>query len=275
MGKGLHIAGALVSLCCMVSCFNEKDASDIVLLVTPSATVVAEGGNIQFGIETWSIHGSLSSIGISSFDEDNGQSVLHTESLFQDRYSGNYIYTAPDTDRDRLPVDITFHVDDAAGYSKETTVRIYVNATDVFLPEYSAISICSPFSGRDDGFNIAEHSTLSSSVASEERIDIYMYADPESGTDTFCPEWRTKTGVKFVRAGSYDYPGATASSLSAFYRSSVKADNVTAISNDDIIIVGRGDVALGVFRVISVYDGPGSAEDRIIVNFKSAVPENQ
>lgn len=275
MGKGLHIAGALVSLCCMVSCFNEKDASDIVLLVTPSATTVAEGGNIQFGIETWSIHGSLSSIGITSFDEENGLTELHSESGLPDRYSGNYIYTAPETDRESLNVDITFHVDDVAGYSKETTVRITVNATDISLPEYSAISIYSPFSGKDDGFNIAEHSTLSSSVASEDRIDIYMYAGPESGTDSFSPEWRTMTDIKFVRANSFDYPGATASSLSAFYRGSVKTDNVAAISNDDIIIVGRGDTALGVFKVIGVFDAAGSADDRMIVHFKSAVQENQ
>lgn len=81
--------------------------------------------------------------------------------------------------------------------------------------------------------------------------------------------------MKFVRANSFDYASATSSSLSSAYSASVTSDTVEDIRLNDVILVGRDSKAVGVFKVIQIFDEEGTLNDRYILNFKSSAVQSE
>ncbi len=260
------------ALFCLVSCMNEDDASDIILFVTPSSDVTATSGDkLMFKIETWTVNGNLKSVEIRSFDSLNGSESLFSVTGLPDRYSETYIYDVPEIDVDETTVTLSFVVTDSEGNVAEKKVKVLISNDTALLKEYSSMTLYSAFSGKEDAFSLTDFKTMKSATADEKTMDIFMYAESESDNDAFNPEWRSKTGMKFVKANDMDYSKITRLALNVFYNNSNKGDNVSGISNDDIIIVGRENTAIGVFKIILVQDAAGASDDRLVFSFKPAL----
>ncbi len=259
---------AFLSLFCATSCFKESDASDIILFVTPSAQEISSGGKIKFEIRTWTIHERLTKIEISSFDSQNGIKTLFCETSLSDRYTGVFEYEAPVIKSDVLDVEMSFVVSDSQNHSSSTKISIKINNKGEPLTEETAITLYSAYSANPNAYSLVAMQPIKAGIAPETEQDIYMYAPEDGESDEFAPEWRSKTGVKFVRANNMNYPSVTKYSLEVFYENSPKADNVSELKSDDIIIVGKESAVLGVFKIISVHDEEGVENDRIILNYK-------
>ncbi len=261
------------ALLCAFSCTNEEDASDIILLVTPSGDLTASAGDkLLFEIQTWTIHERLAGVKVESFDSINGSESLFSETELSERYSGSYIYEVPEFEADQLPITLIFSVSDSEGNTQTKKINLLARNGGAQLKEYSSITLYSAYSGKADAFGLSDFQPVISSTAEEGTLDLYMYVEPElEDKDTFVPEWRSETGVMFARADNMDYSSITKSALNIFYNNSNKTENVAPISDDDIIIIGRENTAIGVVKIILVQDGQGFADDRIVFSFKSAI----
>ncbi len=270
MKKILILAFALL---CAAACMSEDDASDIILFVKPSSEITATSGDkIRFEIETWTIHKSLASVEISSFDPINGSVSLFSTTELSDRYTEPYLYEVPKIDGDRMTIILSFTVRDSEGNKVSKEVSILIRNDETPLKEYTSITMYSAYSGKEDAFSLTEIKTLASSAAEDKELDIFMYADPEAeDKDTFKPEWRSTSGIQFARAKGMDYSSITKAALNVIYNNSVKGENVSMISNDDIIIAGRENTALGVFKILYKLDEAGNADDRLVFSFKPAI----
>ncbi len=262
---------AILAASSVLSCFSERDASDIILFVTPASDTTARSGDrILYEIETWTIHESLASVEIWSFDTENASTLLFSKDDLTDRYEGRFVYEVPEISRDEAKILLEFIVNDSEGHSRTRKIQVTIENDEELLKEMTSITMFSAFSGKADAFSMKDFKTVSSSVAEESALDIYMYAEPEADAEKFRPEWRSRTGLMFARANNMDYSAVTKSALNVIYNNSIKSENVPAITNDDIIIIGRENTALGVFKIILVQDSPGSSEDRMLFSFKPA-----
>ena len=75
-------------------------------------------------------------------------------------------------------------------------------------------------------------------------------------------------GLYFARFNDFDFENANSSSVINAYKNSNKSPKIMNISNEDIILVGRDNEALGVLKVINVYDEIDPMQDRYYFVFK-------
>lgn len=267
------IAALLMTIC---GCVSEKDASEVVVLITPSSYTAYSGDNVNFDINTWTINDYLTRLEITSFDLENGYADLETRELAQKHYTGEFFYNVPEIALDSLSVKVIFEVWDNFGYSRRIEYPLKVFSSENQLEESaSAVMLYNPASGKPDGFCIRTVQPLVTSAAAEADIDICLYQEQES--DVLPQEWRSKTGLKFARMSGINYSTITRGQLRALYASAEKLDMVSDISVGDVILIGRETVEdgqepvsepLGIILVTGVYDEEGSSEDRYMFNIK-------
>ena len=81
-------------------------------------------------------------------------------------------------------------------------------------------------------------------------------------------EWRSMTGLMFARFNDFDFENASFTSVVNAYSTSNKTSKLTNIGNEDIILVGKEYGALGVIKVINVFDEFDNMQDRYYFVFK-------
>ena len=80
-------------------------------------------------------------------------------------------------------------------------------------------------------FSFSSRQSVSSALA-EGDADIRLTGDPLS------PTLESLTGIKFVKAGSFDYSAATADGVREVFRNSLRTEQVTGLAEDDVILAG-------------------------------------
>ena len=108
----LSVIAAIVMM--TAGCVSEKDASDVILFVEPSAYTAVSGDAIYYDITSWTIHESLAEITFTTFDSSRGEQLVHTEQVGTKRYSGSFTYEVPSIDADSLVFDSHHKVHAAA-----------------------------------------------------------------------------------------------------------------------------------------------------------------
>lgn len=261
------VLSALAIATLLFGCVSEKDASDVILLLDQSTYTVTEGDLVRFGIETWTINDRLDRLEISSYDRVNGKSELDTIHLGSVRYVGEYLYRAPETDTDSLVVELTFISYDNTSHSAQVHTYLNVINKDALLAE-SATSVLmySPASGKPDGFSLHALQPVYVSSADDADIDIYVPASAEP--DRLSDEWKSKSGLKFVKMSGVDYSTITRDRLWALYSNAIKSDVVKNIGTGDVIVVGTDYAAAGIILVTGVFDEDGAGNDRYMFNVK-------
>ena len=254
------IAALLMTIC---GCVSEKDASEVVVLITPSSYTAYGGGNVNFDINTWTINDYLTRLEITSFDLENGYADLETRELAQKHYKGEFFY------------------EDNLGYSRriEYPLKVYRkdNSEDALLPEAAtSVSMFNPSSDKADGFCIRTLQTVVTAAAAESDIDIYLYQEQES--DVLPSEWRSRTGLKFARMSGVNYSTITRGQLRTLYESAEKSDLVQNVEEGNVILLGREteaedgqesvSEAVGIILVTGVYDEAGPSNDKYMFNIK-------
>ena len=272
------IAALLMTIC---GCVSEKDAYEVVVLITPSSYTAYSGGNVNFDINTWTINDYLTRLEITSFDLENGYADLETRELAQKHYKGEFFYNVPEIASDSLSVKVIFEVWDNLGYSRriEYPIKVYrTEKPDDELLEEAATSVTmySPASGKPDGFCIRTLQTVITAAAAESDIDIYLYQEQES--DVLPSEWRSRTGLKFARMSGVNYSTITRGQLRTLYESAEKSDLVQNVEDGDVILLGRETEAedgqesvaeaVGIILVTGVYDEAGPSNDKYMFNIK-------
>ena len=250
------------ALAMMPGCMSEKDASDVILLVDPSYVKVAEGDVVRFNIETWTLHDHMASLEISSFDQKTGEAGLESRTLDARKYTGEFLYTVPETGGEISRVEISFEATDNMGNTQSVTVYVDISGDDAAMEEAaSSVMMYSPASGKPDGFSLK---TLQTDV------DIYVREEENpDAPDQMSTSWMSGSGLLFCKMSSgVDYASITPSRLRALYEASTLSKAAVDISQGDVILVGTDTFPLGIILVTGVYDDPGTENDRYIFNIK-------
>lgn len=259
VAKYFRIAVWAASSLILTSC--EKDApdlSDVVVIVTPSADTKIElssGEKVQYSLEISTIHDYVTNLRITSFDRQNGEIVLDDLDCNQKKFRYKFIYTAPQLDSHDSEALLTFTVTDNQGNEATATRTIAIHNKMVSLKEITGIVLYAPGPGLPDALSL-ENVTQTFNLADSptpEIADIFMSLNER--TDELA--WESNTHTKFLRNNTFNYAEASAKSISSVYESSTRQDNMRDIKVNDIIFVGHGTTAEGVFMVANVIQSAG------------------
>lgn len=266
-----NILGAAAALLAvgLASCDNDKpDMSQVAVFVTPSADTsveISSGEKQLYSLDISTINDHVASLKITSFDRYNGETVWVDIPLDKKQLQYKFVYTAPQVEAENTEVTLTFTVTDNRGNEAMVTRRITVLNKIVTLAERTGIVLYSPSTGLADALSLADVTrpfNLADSPTPE-LADIYMVANADFSEIA----WMSNTNAKFLRVNTFNYAEASASSISTVYKSSTHTDVVRNIAVNDIVIVGHGLVADGVFMVTNVIRTPG-LPDCIQLNYK-------
>lgn len=220
------------------------------------------GEKIIFDIEPFANKGFISSINIMTVTSYGVTSLLDTV-IDSEKTKFLFQYNVPQFDGDTTSVKFYFKAFCSTGNYSEMTKTHYV-AGDIYLnaAEYTMFA---SYKNEKNGFSIARNEIVDCETTDSIYIDLYDYS-----TDTtliLSREWRSMTGLMFARFNDFDFENANYSSVINAYSNSNKTSKLLNVSNEDVILVGKEN-ALGVIKVINVFDETDPMQDRYYFVFK-------
>lgn len=259
-----------IAVCC--GCEDDSE-SEIILLLKPDELVktAKAGEKVLYTVEAFSNDGNLRQLKLTTYDSDNGLKTVMDTLLGNSRVRFDYQYTVPQF-ADTTDVKLQFEVFNEFGYSASLIRFVKVMGGEVILRELTGITMYSGTSGRPDAYNIAlEQLQNSHTVEGDSLMDLYAWQDPEGDETVLSREWRSHSGLKFMRFNDFNYSTATQLSVENAYRAGVKLNYIRDLKADDVVLVGNDAQALGIIKIVYVFDDPGMQDDRYIFNLKKIV----
>lgn len=247
---------------------SESGLSQLALFISPGGDakiVLASGEKEKYEVNISTMNDRLKSFVVTSFDRNNGERLLLEKSLDEKKISTSFIYTAPEIPSEEMDVVLTFKVEDNTGLTAIVERKVKIHNNMILLPEKSGIVLYSPYSGKPDALSLEDVSRpfILGDVLDSDKADIIVCCDSNFNDIS----WRSNTGAKFIRSNNFNYAEATALSLSSTYKSSLRSDVVRDLCLNDVIIVGHGEMAEGVFLVTNINRGDEEA-NFMILNYK-------
>lgn len=238
------------------ACTDESSKiSDVVIFVEPkidSVFEISSGEKIRYKLKISTIHESINRFSVKSFDLYNGY-IIHLDSTCvrkQKSFTYDFVYTAPEIDRDELNIEFTFIVEDNKGNIAENKRTLRVKNKLISLMEKSGIVLYSSLSDYPNSLNLNDVSQPFVLKYSPDSLNADIYI--ETAEDFECVNIRSLTKAKFVRNNSFNYSTATAKQIQAVYESSVRSDVILDLCINDIFLVGHDKTAEGVFHVKNI-----------------------
>lgn len=263
-----RISSVLLAVCCalaLTSCNEDiKDSSDIAVFIEPGTStkvVIGSGDKYRYHLDLYTTHGYVKRLLVTSFDQYQGEVTVKDTVWTERTDSYDLIYTAPIADRDSLGVTLTFKAWDDEGSTCEANRTLLIRNRTVLMDEKSGIVMWPAETGRPGALMFHEPTKTYNLIAAGDSAAADMYIDADTDFGNIC--LKTNTGAKFVRNNSFDYAAATAPGLQAVYAGSRPDDMVDNLRINDIILVGHGSQAEGVFRVTNIIR-TGYADERCV-----------
>lgn len=249
----------------LLSC-NGNDESDVIIIaqtVNPKECYNA-GEKIIFKVESFANKGIVSSIDISSVTAYGVMSLLDTI-IDAEKTNFLYQYDVPQFDADTTNVKFYFKsVCSTGNYSEMAKSHLVAGDINLKASEYTMFA---SYKNERNGFSIEQNAIVDCETTDSIYIDIYDYsADPTQ--EILCREWRSMTNLLFARFNDFDFENANYSSVKNAYVNSNKTSKLLNVSNEDIILIGKENDALGVIKVINVFDESDNMQDRYYFVFK-------
>ena len=258
-----------------ISCQTEDDASIVAIFASPSSYDVKSGDKMYIDLDISTLNNTIQKVEVSTFDSQNGIQNLYSDSPAIKRYKTKIVYEAPYIDADSTFVKFSINATDDQNVSSTFSFKIKVfNSIGNILTEHSSISLYSPWSNNKDAFSFRTMQPVFSTE--KENADLYLIASTESESDSMPLKIGTRTNIVYTRFNSFNYASATGGSLKNIFTNSIRSSSIDNIAIDDIILFGREEktdstynlTAMGVFKVMAIYDELGSNMDRMIINIK-------
>jgi hypothetical protein len=252
----------------LYGCERNTESKVVILISTEdSLSNVKSGDKLLFHIQSFANEDVIKNITITSSDPQYGLLTVWDTLLDMEKFDYDYQYIVADYN-DTTTVRLTFKVfaPDNTSSSLHATLRVKKN--DALLSSFDGIMMYAAKSNNRNGFNTTSVQTLYCETTDPSQTDIYDYDDTLSVQGTLSREWRSKTGVLFARFNDFNFAAATKSGVITAFENAAKYTSIKNLTNGDIILIGRGQTALGVIQLIDVYDELDTANDRYVFNFK-------
>ena len=256
------IFGLILSSC------GGDDESDVIINVKTLnyKEYYNAGEKIIFNIESFANEGFVSSINISTLTS-NGFTQLLDTTINADRTNFMFEYQVPQFNNDIENVKFYFRAYCSTGNDSELAMTHHIwGTTPLQASEHSMFAF---YKNEKNAFNIAYNEIIDFETADSTYIDIYDFST--DSTQIFKKEWRSMTGIQFARFNDFDFENANHISVKNAYISANKSTKLTNISNDDIVLIGLENEALGVIKVVNVYDESDNMQDRYYFVFKPVI----
>lgn len=223
----------------------------------------------QFQVHAENFQGNdFTKIRITTFDEYRGEVPVLDSALSGSTVDFSLVYRVPMMPRDSAIVTFQSRIEDSAGNFAVKKNSFRVLKKDYLLTEMAGLTLYeTEGEGHPNGYSFSRRQPIRVSLSDSADIDIFAYEDT-ADRETLTRKWSTNTDIYFVRANHLNYAQATYLGVASAYASSVGYHTITDIASDDIILVGRENDPLGIIKVQAVYDDPGFANDRYVINIK-------
>ena len=226
---------------------------------------------ILFHIKAYSEHDEIARLECSSFDSENGTKHVFDTVFDAGTTSVEYDYahfTQYYTTSESMVVKLTFTVYTQGGDALSQVVYYRVVGNVLLVPYENLMLYSGSQSAKPNGLSLAWVTPIIAQTGDSTRVDIYDYHVPGTSPDTLSHEWRSMTGLYFIRYNDFNFPAATIKYLQDSYLAGNKYTSVSNLEYGDIILVGRGNTAIGVFQIQAIYDEEGNENDYYILTFK-------
>lgn len=251
------------------SCDNE-DESGIVIIVKPEEFVrsAKAGEKILYTVQAYSNDGPVNRLKFTSYDRINGLQTILDSVIGLPRISCTFQYAVPEC-KDTTDIKLRFEAVNNYGESAAMQRFVKVSGGEVTLIELTGITMYSAASGQPDAYNLEMEQLVNShTVETDSLLDIYAWQDSTANESVLSKEWRSRTGIQFMRFNSFNYATATQLGIENAYATGVKMNYIRDLQADDIIIFGDDRKAMGIIKLIYIFDEPGYLNDRYIFNLK-------
>ena len=241
------------------SCRKTDDENDVVIItdLMNSQTSYNTGDIVTFHVKSFANKGYIAKINISSVSV--GLDVLLDTVINANKTDFHYFYHVPSFNDSIQKVKLIFKSICSTGSESQMNRTITVKSYDAPLEELGQFTMYSSLSGKPDGFSLSLVQTVYSQIDTL-RCDFYDYSVDETGV--FGRRWNGKNNLLFARFNDFNYSQATKKSVTNAFNDANKTSFISDINNDDIIFVGTENRALGVIKVMAVYDEAGTENDR-------------
>ncbi len=260
-----NILAATITLLTLSMCKNTEPI-DVSIDVTPgieNILALQSGEKTLYKVKAKTANSALTSLKITSFDSQNGIQTLKDSTLNVRDLEYSYVFTAPELNKEKSEVKITFEVTDTEGKTANTVRKINVRGQAIAIAEQTGIILSAPGTGLPDALVLADVSRpfVLAEAPRPDTADVYIQANPDFENITM----RSNTETKFIRINNFNYSNASATTIKAVYTGSVPTDYVSDIQVNDIILAGHENTARGAFMIADIVRG---ATPYIRLNYK-------
>jgi hypothetical protein len=264
----LLVISALALMLGTLSCEQEVSTVNLFVDRADEYTNVSPGQYILFHVKAYSEHSLVHRIECKSFESENGLEKVFDTVVDSRQVEFDYpVLTKTYTTSENMDVKYTFTA--YAPDGSTTTFVLHVRVTgNVLLVPYEDLVMYSSCSEKANGLSLKWVTPVIIQSADTASIDVYDYHAPDSDPALLSREWRSMTGLKFIRYNDFNFPAATVKYLQDAYLAGNAYTSVNNLQVGDIILVGRYDEAIGVFLIQQIFDEEGFDNDRYVLSFK-------
>jgi hypothetical protein len=268
--SGLYRFAAMAILGFLFSCEPEQIESPILVFLSPSEAEVEANSNdhVFIRIDSRSASGSHLYLKVESVDGLKGiQSVFDSSFNFKKiNYLFDYVVPAyPDSTESLL----IFTLINDDGDQIQIAKRLFINKGAASVKETSGNIMYSSLSAEPSAFSLAQLTPAFLADSLTHSLDmIDASTTQKNGDGSLSRTWISRTDLLFVKFSGFNYAAADAISISNSYKNGVKLSSATNLKDSDVLIVGRGNKALGAIQIITVIDAAGYANDKYVFSIK-------
>lgn len=266
--KRINLILIIVSIVFVFSCKKDSNESNIRLTVSPDQSSIenSENNNYQFEI-TISSSESLKNFSIHQSGSD--VPVILIDSIISGlSFNYSFFYQIPAVPINVEELILTFKVRDAQNNESKIARRINVKDKTQLLSEYSGNVIHSSQSNKLAAFNLVLAQSLSLDLTADSLMHFADHTIYNILSQSLSREWYSPMGCKFIRFEGFNYSKSTASMVQNAFYSGVKQNVIRNLNEDDIIIIGKDDLALAVIYISQILDQDLIENDKYIFNYK-------
>ena len=274
MVKQTYILALSFVLTLLASCVKEPELSDVVVLATPkSDSTLFSNDRLRYQMRLFTIHDYVDGLTISSFDIERG-TVVCLDTLFEGKRKEvecDFIYIAPQINKDELEVELTFMVKDNLGNTSKVMRNLTVKKRQQMIEEKSGIILYAHNAYLPNSLSLSDVTQPFISRYATDSLSADIWFNP---ADTLAAiTLSSQTGAKFVRHNDFNYATATTENLQSTYLSSKRYDAIHEVKPNDIILVGHEEWVEGVLFVNNIITGDGFDGKCLQLSFKGVTTQ--
>ena len=247
---------------------NDKDSDPIIFILTPFELLIPADTdkNINFELKIES-ESSLATLTIRQQDNINGIITLLDSIIGTNKLNYTFYYKTP-VMPDSTIVNLIFSVSDVSNNTLTLSRRILILEEEVLLSESTGHVMFSALSGKYSAFNIDLRQPLSKNDHPDSLLHFADKSIDSIHFNAFSREWYSPAGLNFVRFQGFNYPTATKRKLQDAYDAGIKLTSVRDLLDDDIILLGKSDIALAAIYITQIIDADSTLNDKYIFSVK-------